>query len=143
MGEMYVYAGKYNSPTSIDVVVLMMMDQAAPMSTGTYQTIPVGTTKMFQFMFAPAVNPSDTAAMESVYMLTSGSATISTLSSTAAAGTFSGSGFYLNNGIPVPTQTINVTNGSFNVPLLVGEGGLTVDQRKAIEKIARRMISHK
>jgi len=67
--------------------------------------------------------PANEAAPASICYLESGTITISSISSTNAAGTFSGSGSCLNLST-LASSAFAVTNGSFNVPLLTGVPGI-------------------
>ena len=58
------------------------------------------------------------------YVLHTGSLTFSVLNTQKATGTFSGAGTLIRNNVPVAGNTVSVTNGMFDVPLLVEDFGL-------------------
>ncbi len=93
--------------------------------------------KVVMISYQQGVNPNDSLSMDRGYILaTSALANIETLSSSVIKGTFSGVGYYIDNGTPVPSQTINVTNGVFNAPIVqIGK-----KQESVIEKIVLQSI---
>jgi hypothetical protein len=119
------------SPTNINVSVVICQKMSGTLTTGSYAV----TNGEGVFIYHPGFNPSDTSTADDFYLLSTGSVTLSTLSSTNAAGSFSGSGFFLPN----PSQTINVTSGSFDVNY-VSEGALPRPTREAIEAYVQRTV---
>ena len=131
-----VYGYKYNSSTSLDLVIVEYADASAIVA-GTY-SYPAAT-KMVLISYVPAMNPSSSTFTD-LYMLTSATSAISVITSSNAQGTFSGSGMFISNGTPDPSRTIAVTNGSFNVPLIVGTS-LAKSTDDKIESIVRKIVN--
>ncbi|HAP34460.1 MAG TPA: hypothetical protein DCQ28_00385 [Bacteroidetes bacterium] len=137
---MQVTGYRVNSATSIDIAILQFMD-TSPIASGSYNYPPTSGTKTVIVSYAPAVNPNDTN--ENIYLLTSTTANISAFSSSNTQGTFSGNGMYYSNGTVVPTNTIAITGGTFNVPVipLIALNVLQQPIDKKIEKIIKRIMS--
>ncbi len=133
--QLVIYGYKYNSPTSVDLAIIVFFD-VAPISAATY-VYPPTTSKFVMISYAPALNPNSSTS-ESYILSTSATATISAVSTSSAAGSFSGSGVFSSNGVPNLTKTISVTNGTFNVPVISGSGPKQADGR--IEAIVKRMV---
>ena len=133
--ETLIYAYTVNSPTSIDIVTMLFQGNSN-LSAGSYEYPSTGNVVLISYL--PNVNPSDSLSTGSSYTLSvSAIANIETLTSSAIKGTFGGTGYFWNNGVDVPSQTINVTNGVFNVPVLkIGKR-----QENAIEKLIVRSIN--
>lgn len=129
-----VYAYKVNSPTNIDVVTVLFQSNTT-LAAGTYGYPSSG--KVVQISYMPNVDPTDSLSMDRGYILaTSATSTIETLSSSVIKGTFNGTGYYMNNGTAVTSQTISVTNGVFNAPILkIGKR-----QESAIENLVLRIL---
>ncbi len=133
-----IYAYRFNSATSLDVTVIQFMD-TAPIAAGTF-IYPSTSSKSVMISYFPAMNPSDSTT-ENFYLFSTATANISAITSSNAQGTFSGSGMYIANGTPNPSQTITATGGSFNVPLTAGGGGAAKLANSKIEDIVRRIIN--
>jgi len=130
-----VYGFRANG-TSYELVLAIFMD-SAPIATGSYTYPPTTGSKLVMISYFPAVHPNDTT--ESFYLMTSAAANISALTSSNSQGTFSGSGMYYANGTVNFTQTINITGGTFNVPVIPGGAANTVNNK--IEGIVKRIVS--
>ena len=137
---MQVTGYRVNSATSIDIAVLTFMD-SAPIATGSFVSPSTGS-KSVTVLYFPAHNPNDTTT-QNLYMLTTATANISAFSSSNAQGTFSGNGMYSANGILVPSNTIAVTSGTFNVPVipLIALNVLRQPIDNKIERIIQRITS--
>ncbi len=136
--QLVIFGYKFNSATSVDLTVLVFFD-VTPISAATYGYPPT-TSKFVMVSYAPAMNPNSTTS--DMYILsTSATASISTLTTSSAVGSFSGSGMLSSNGTPNPAKTITVTNGTFNVPVIAGSGPAQADSR--IEAIVKRMVKAK
>lgn len=72
-------------------------------------------------LFAFNVNPDVSSTTgETYYYLTKGTISVTAISSSNVSGTFQGKAVDLDSG-----DTLRVTNGSFNVPIVSGIGGLS------------------
>jgi hypothetical protein len=131
-----VYGFRVNSATSFDIALVQFMD-SSPIATGSFVYPPTTGSKLVMISYFPAMNPSDTTT-ESFYLLSTATANISAITSSNAQGTFSGSGMFYVNSTPNPSQTINITGGTFNVPVIPG-GANTVNNK--IEGIVKRIVS--
>ncbi|MDP1678221.1 MAG: hypothetical protein Q8L88_15295 [Bacteroidota bacterium] len=129
-----IYAYKVNSVTSIDIVT-MFFQSKTNLATGTYEY--PSSDKSVEITYSPNVNPADTLTLDRGYILAaSANANIETLSSTVIKGVFSGNGYYADNGNYVQSQTIAISNGTFNVPILkIGKR-----QESVIEQLVLKMI---
>ncbi len=77
-----------------------------------------------------------------VYTLYNGNLIFSTLTEQTAAGSFSGSAYLEQNGIPVPGNNATVNQGTFNVPLIVDDFILTagtVKQNRILHRLEQLM----
>jgi hypothetical protein len=132
-----------NSSTNWDVAVVMYMD-STNVITGTHPFLTgSGPIKRAEFMYIKGWNPSDTTGdnpfNNGSYMLVTGNASLSSFTGTSAQGTFSGTGtWFTQDNISDPTKPITLTNGTFNVPVINGSI-LSSSDRKAIEKLIRRL----
>ncbi len=133
-----VYGFRANSATSYDLVLALFMD-SDPIATGSYTYPPTTGSKLVMISYFPAVNPNDTSATESFYLLSTATANISAVTSSNAQGTFSGNGMYFVNSTPNYSQTISMTGGTFNVPVIPGGSANTVNNK--IEGIVKRIVS--
>jgi hypothetical protein len=133
-----IYGLRINSATNVDITLIQFVD-TAPLAIGTFAFTPTTSLKSVSISYAPATNPSDTTA-PNFYLLTSATASISVLSSSDAEGTFSGSGVSYVNAIPDFSQSINVTAGSFKVPVIPISGSVNT-ANKNIESIVKRIVS--
>jgi len=137
-GSLVIYAYRFNSATSLDLLIIQCMD-TAPIATGTY-TYPPTSSKSTFISYYPAGNPADSSA--NFYLLsTATSAVISAISSTNVQGTFSGNGMFYANSTPNPSNTIAVTGGTFNVPITAGSGGSARQANSKIESIVRKLVN--
>jgi len=130
-----VYGFRANG-TSYELVLAIFMD-SAPIATGSYTYPPTTGSKLVMISYFPAVKPNDTT--DSFYLMSSAAANISAMTSSNSQGTFSGSGMYYANGTLNPSQTISITGGTFNVPVIpVGSPDRV---SKKIERIVKRIVS--
>ncbi len=129
-----VYAYNVNSPTNLDIVTIYFQSNTN-LAVGPYYYPSSG--KVVKITYQQGVNPNDSLSMDRGYIIaTSAMANIEILTSSAIKGTFSGVGFYIDNGTPVTSQTINITNGLFNAPILkIGK-----KQESIIEKLVLRIV---
>ncbi len=119
--QMEILAYRINSATNIDLLIITLHSNAA-IATGTY-SFAFGN-QYATVSYSPGINPSDTSTTGNLYLLTSGSGvTVSTLTSSNVQGSFGGTGFYFSHGTVNTSQTINVTGGTFNVPISGGVAG--------------------
>jgi len=133
--SLVIFGYKYNSSTSVDLTMLIFFD-SAPIGTGTY-VYPPTTSKFVSILFMPGVNPNSETS--SAYQLTtSATASISAITASNATGTFSGNGTFMSNGVVDPSKTISVTGGTFNVPVIAGDGPGKTDSR--IEALVKDVI---
>lgn len=129
-----VYAYSVNSPISIDLVV-MYFRSTTNLAVGSYGYPSTG--KVVMITYQQNVNPNDSLSMDRGYILaTSATANIETLTSSEIKGTFNGTGYYMDNGTPVSSQTISVTNGLFNAPIFkIGK-----KQNSLVETLVLRLV---
>ncbi len=119
--QMEILAYRINSATNVDLLIITLHSNAT-IATGTY-SFAYGN-QYATISYSPGINPSDTSTTGNLYLLTSGAGvTISTLTSSNVQGTFGGTGFYFSHGTVNTSQTINVTGGTFNVPVGAGVAG--------------------
>lgn len=131
-----IYAFRVNSPTSFDITLIQFLD-SSPISSGAYSFPPTSSSKMVMVNYFPNMNPNDTNNVN-FYSLSTATANISALTTTNVQGTFSGSGMYYMNDNPNPSQTIALTGGTFNVPILPS-GGLR-KSNNTVEKIVNKIL---
>lgn len=111
-----ILAYKVNSSTDIDITLIGLESNTSVYS-GTFFYPSSG--KAAYITYYPNVNPNDSLSMGKGYLLaSSATATIQAISSSKIQGTFSGNGYFANNGINDLTKTIAVTNGDFNIQLI-------------------------
>ena len=137
--NLLVYGYKYNSSTSVDISMVEFTD-ASPIAAGTYVMPPITGTKSVTISYIPGLNPSSSTVTDMYILVISATATISALNTSTAQGTFSGSGLFVSNSVPDYTRTITVTNGSFNVPYLVGVSPANPAD-KNIESIVKKIVN--
>ncbi len=108
----------YNAKSASDVdIVIITLKSNTSNYTGTFSYPAAG--KVVQCSYFPSVNPSDSLFLESGYGLTSSAtATVSSVSAAAIQGIFSGNGYYWTNGQAVLSQPIEITDGSFHLPII-------------------------
>ncbi len=122
-----IAAYSISSATNLSVVVMMFSNTAV----GTYQ-FPA----QVSLAWSLNVNPTDTASVRArACTATGGSATITTNAGGIAQGSFSGTGAFARN----PSQTMNITNGAFDIRSGTGKtGGLPSD----VDRIASRLVQN-
>lgn len=107
-----VVAYDMTSATNKKIVFSGVADTLNAIATGSYPYIVEEASKFAFFGYLP--NAGDTSSLGAMYVLTSGSMNVSSLSSTSISGTFSGNGMNVVD----TTRTITVTNGTFNTPIV-------------------------
>ncbi len=127
-----IYAVNYLSSTSADVSILIFKKSAGALDTGQY-TFPSQAT----FGYGANINPTDTAALLSAYILSTGSVSVDSLKDSTTSGTFSGTGFQYSN----ITRTISVSNGKFSVHYVHGIPGTSSQLSIQSELLARRVAA--
>ncbi len=111
-----ILAYKVNSSTDIDIAVIGLESNTSVYS-GSFFYPSSG--KAAYITYYPNVNPNDSSSMAKLYILaSSATANIQEISSSNIQGTFSGNGYFVNNGINDLTKTIAVTSGDFNLQLI-------------------------
>jgi len=127
-----ITAYKVNSPTDIAISTLLFYSSGT-LAAGTF-AFPTAVS----LGYIPHYNPSDTSSYNDGYFLMSGNATISTLTSSTARGSFSGNGVKYNNF----SETIAVSSGSFDVNYVTGRPSKTVPTavRDAVEKMYQKLV---
>ena len=101
-----------------DNAIIMANRQTVGVGTIDPACAPTGTASCNEVMLVLGA-PANDAAPASMCFLESGTITISSISSTSAVGTFAGSGSCLSLSTGA-SSAFEVTNGSFNVPLITG-----------------------
>ncbi len=107
-----VFAYNVSSQTNMQVVFAGMADTASTTSTGTYSFNNSTGSKVGFFGYFP--NLADTSSAAKFFVLTNGAMNVSSLTATAIAGTFSGTGVNVFDTL----QTIALTNGTYNSPIV-------------------------
>ena len=133
-----LFAYKVNSSTSIDVTMIEFESNTSNYS-GTF--VYPGMGKLAYISFFPNNNPNDSTYLNSGYILaSSATASVETVTSTNIQGTFSGKGYSAIAGALYLNNKIDVTNGTFNMPLIQigGVGGTTIE--KTISKIVQKIF---
>ena len=108
-----------------DMVIIILNRQTT--GTGTINTTCQPTASATCNVLAFVIGASGSGSTEAFAfncVLVSGTITVASISSSNAAGSFSGSGMCVN-GTTFASSTFSVTNGSFNVPLLTNVPGIT------------------
>ncbi|MFA5832041.1 MAG: hypothetical protein WDA22_01060 [Bacteroidota bacterium] len=96
-------------------------------------------TAIVMFIF----NGDITTETGDMYRLTSGSLTFNTLTTQHATGTFNGSGVLFRNDVIIPGNNASVTNGLFDVPMLLEDPGLSPsvkNEDKRIKAFVQKMV---
>jgi hypothetical protein len=107
-----IFAYNITSQTNVQIVFAGITDTAALTSTGTYSFAGTNGSKVGVFGYIP--NAADTSSAPAMYFLTTGAMNLSSLTQTAVAGSFAGTG---KNAFDT-TKTITLTNGSYNTPIV-------------------------
>jgi hypothetical protein len=137
---LFLLAYKVNSPADIDVTIISFESNTADYS-GTF--LYPGTLKRVFISYFPHGNPNDSTFLEVGYLLAStATAAIDSISASTMRGTFSGHGYFLTYGTLVTSQTIDVTNGAFNAPIVhtgsMEETTLERNVIRMVRKVVRR-----
>lgn len=110
-----------NSATDWDIVVVSYFDSVS-FAPGSYPFLATPTLKrQAEFLFIKGWNPDTSGGdpfEQGSYMLATGSALISSFTTTNAQGTFSGTGSWFVQGVPDPSKPISVSGGTFNTPVI-------------------------
>jgi hypothetical protein len=142
-GQTVVMVFAYNivSPTNVQFAFAGVVDTIGTTSTGTYSFSTGTGSKIAFFGYIP--NAADTSSAAAFYIMANGSMVITALTETNVTGTFSGTG----TNESVPTQTITVTNGSCNTPIVDHyfsfDGGNTTMTQEKIKTIIRKQLQLK
>ena len=126
--QLLLFGAALNSATDWSITILCFFSQqSATLDTGTYLFL-------FPAVFSwfPHLNPNDSTTSENVFLLSDGSANLSSLSESHAQGTFSGSGYNIQTG-----DLISVSNGQFDISYARGE--LSPSANDVIEVIVRKI----
>lgn len=107
-----VFAYNFTSQTNIQMVFSGVADASGTVTTGSYPFNATTGTKVGVFGYFP--NLSDNSAGSAFYILTGGTMNVSSISTGAVAGSFAGTGVNVEDTL----QTISVTNGSYNTPVV-------------------------
>ncbi|MFZ4620711.1 MAG: hypothetical protein ACOYNS_09140 [Bacteroidota bacterium] len=107
-----VFAYNVVSQTNVQLVFSGVGDTVGTVSNGSYPFNPTSGSKVAIFGYMP--NIMDTSANSAFYALTKGSFNISSISASAVAGTFAGTGVSAFDTL----QTISVTSGTYNTPVV-------------------------
>lgn len=133
-----VFAYNVVSPTNVQFAFAGIADTVNTTSTGTYSFSGASGSKIAFFGYIP--NAADTSSTAAFYIMTGGSFVVTGLTATNITGTFSGQGMNEN----ATTQTISVTNGSCNTPIVDQffsfDGGQTVPAQAKIKSIIRKQL---
>ncbi|NUN70162.1 MAG: hypothetical protein HUU02_10675 [Bacteroidetes bacterium] len=114
-GSILIVAYTVHSSSSIDLVMIGLESNTSDYS-GTYQYPASG--KRVTVSYYPNNDPADSSYLEKGYFLaSSATATVQSVTAASIQGTFAGNGYYAANGIPNTSQTIQLTNGQFTVPV--------------------------
>ncbi len=106
-----VFAYRYTTPMSVDIGIVDFAIHPGS-EVGTY-SVAQGQVTM---RYLVGINPNGQNPYDNYYGATSGTAAISSFSSSGAQGTFSGAGVYYMNQTP-SSQSFSMSNGTFTVPL--------------------------
>ncbi len=106
-----VIAYRYTTLTSLDIAIVDFAIHPGS-EVGTYSVAQGQVT----IRYMVGVDPRTQNPYDNYYGATTGTAAISSFSSSGAQGTFSGSGVFYTNQTP-GSQTFSLTNGTFSVPL--------------------------
>jgi hypothetical protein len=132
--SLMIFAYKVNSTTNLDIVLMGFESNTSDYS-GTFYYPASG--KIVYVSYFPGANPADSTFLQSGFLLNgSSTATMESITSSSMKGTFSGNGYYFSNGASNTSIGINLTNGSFNVPII--RTGLMAD--RSVQKNVARMV---
>ena len=118
------------SSTNMSMAFLFYMDTLNTTTVGTYSfDLPKVKSAIFGYM----PNLLDTTGNAMVYMLTKGSVNVTSLTESATAGNFTGTGYEISDTL----KTITVTSGSFQTPVVEHFYDVPGDNNKQIPEIVR------
>lgn len=132
-----VFAYNVSSQTNMQVVFAGMADTASTTSTGTYSFNNSTGSKVGFFGYFP--NLADTSSAAKFFVLTKGAMNVSSLSATAIAGTFSGTGVNVFDTL----QTIALTNGTYNSPIVESYFAIDSDEELMIREKIQEAVRKK
>lgn len=132
-----IFAYNVTSQTNVQIVFSGIADTLNATSTGSYSFAGTNGSKIGIFGYIP--NAADTTMNGGAfYVLTTGAMNVSTLSTTGVAGTFAGTGLNAFDS----TQTIVITNGNYNTPIVEQYFGLDdlEDNSMMVQEKVKAMI---
>lgn len=118
------------SSSSMSMAFLFYIDTLNTTSVGSY-SFDLKTAKQAVFGYIP--NMMDTSSAAAFYVLTKGTLNVTSLSETATAGNFTGSGVSAYDTL----KTITLTNGSFQTPVVEHYYGVPGDNNSQVPEIVR------
>lgn len=105
------------SPSRYDMASILFLDSKS-IAPGDY-TYPTAGNRQVQISYMPNQDPTDTSDTFTGYILAnSGFASVTAMVNGAVSGTFSGNGFFVNRDTVKSAQTIQVTGGQFDCPVI-------------------------
>ncbi len=139
-----ISAYKKKSQTIVDLVSIIYLKSVV--SAG---TLPIDSA-MFKVDTASVLfvfNGDISSETADIYILNSGTVTFKDFTTQHATGTFNGNGVMTRNDVVYPGSSVNLTNGLFDVPILLEDSGMyssittkDVQVKKYIDKIVRKEI---
>ncbi|MFA6455316.1 MAG: hypothetical protein WCW40_00740 [Bacteroidota bacterium] len=131
-----VFAYNTVSQTNVQVAFVGVVDTVNAIAVGSFPFTLTTANKRAFFGYFP--NAADSTAATQFYGLTSGSVTVSAISATQITGTFSGTGYDQNNS--ANPQTIDVTGGTFNTPVVEQSIDLSGDTNEPVQQWIKNAI---
>jgi hypothetical protein len=136
-GYLQINAYKINSATDWSILTVTLRNPGT-LATGTYTVnVDPNANNFASLTWVPHYNPNQPATYNDAYISATGSFVLSTLTSSNAQATFSGTAVYL----PSPTQTINLASGSFNVNYISTEPSSRLE--KNIQILTERILKQR
>ncbi|MBI2430107.1 MAG: hypothetical protein HYV29_15170 [Ignavibacteriales bacterium] len=129
----FVYAYDMRDTSNVRVVFSGVVDTLTAVSTGTYSFEDINGSRFGIFGYMADITD---AAHSAFYILTSGGISVSTLTTSTISGTFSGNGFDAFDTL----NTIAVTNGSFNTPIVEKYFGYGRDDAGLVQERIKAMV---
>lgn len=116
-GGLVVIAYTVVSPSRYDMATVLFLD-SKNIAPGDY-TYPTAGNRQVQISYMPDQDPADTTDTYTGYILAnSGFASVTAMVNGAVSGTFSGNGFFVDHDTLKSAQTIQVTGGQFDCPVI-------------------------
>ncbi|MFA6467427.1 MAG: hypothetical protein WCW35_00890 [Bacteroidota bacterium] len=131
-----VFAYNAISQSEVQVAFVGVADTVNAIANGSYPFVSTTANKRAFFGYFP--NAADSTASNEFYGLINGSVTISAVSATQVTGTFLGSGYDQNS--QANPQTIDVTGGTFNSPVVEQAIDLSGDTNEPVQHWIKRAI---